>query len=1050
MVNYMDHTETKSMHLVNPFPGLRPFSTSDSQVFFGREKQVDEIVKHLMKSRFAAITGSPGTGKTSVALAGVIPALMYQGEWILFRTRPGITPLQDLYASIMKKLGNPSTGISSGMLPSTEDMLSNLNNMHREYQAGILIVVDQFEEIFTRRGVLSEPNHKTNRDQYLDFLMKAFQQQKVPIYILITIRSDFLDEFSAYRDFSDLIDSNNYPLPAMNAESIGRTIRGPLEVAGVGIEKELVRKIVEDVQENPDLLPVLQHALMKTWYFWSLRGQPDTKVSLEDYEQIGSINHAISKYADEAYSQLNEEEKDFCQRIFRALSRRDAQNRDICLPQTIAKISGITQVPAEKVIRVIEPFRREGRGFIVTQTEGSLNQNSVISISHELLMSLWYRLDEWADEEYESVQMYLRLAEDAELYQTGKAELWRPPDLELALEWYNQARPTPAWAERYNPAFERTIVFLKTSEQEFAMEEEEKFQAERRKRVVNRIITAALAVAVLIAVIIFSLQRSPKISPANQVLSDNEVPAVNQSAGQATGQTSDIKSRPVPATDQPEEEERNQNAETPVTGDNGTKENTQQNNNVAGRQEVSSEETTRKSAGEQEATKAKKPSEVPATEMASSGPAVEQPPVSESASQTTENNPVANNPESDGTLSFSPERIQPVIASLASQALKLKGEPDLSALLAYQSFLFNKDYNQAAFDASIYTALYNAVKTFRGQNYNAYRGHSQIVRTLDFLPGSPVFFSGGSDGTIMRWNLEDNQKRHSDILTGRNVIDVIRVTPNGKWLLFAENNTGLSVINLSGGNLITDLMRGEEKNIRTIAVASDNNTVYSAGLGNFIEEWNITLRSAEKRITTESRVNSLAVTPNGRTLAGGLRNGNIVVWNLSGDIKPRTIHSEAGNAVQTLRFSPDGRYLACGTLNGSILIFGTGNFKRVATLKGHEARVTSLAFRPDGKFLASASYDGSVRLWDLMDYASQPVVMKDNAGFVFSVAFSSNGRYFVSGSADEPRLVARPAEASVLASQVCPLVKRDMSREEWNTYVGEDIPYQATCSGSGQ
>ena len=173
MVNYMDHTETKSMYLLNPFPGLRPFSTGDAKVFFGREKQVDEIVKHLMKSRFVAITGEPGSGKTSVALAGVVPALMYQGEWILFRTRPGITPLQDLYASIRKKHGRPSPASGSESLPSELDMISLLSDMHHEYQAGILIVVDQFEELFTRKGTLSESNHERNRHQYLEFLTQA-------------------------------------------------------------------------------------------------------------------------------------------------------------------------------------------------------------------------------------------------------------------------------------------------------------------------------------------------------------------------------------------------------------------------------------------------------------------------------------------------------------------------------------------------------------------------------------------------------------------------------------------------------------------------------------------------------------------------------------------------------------------------------------------------------------------------------------------------------------------------------------------------------------
>ncbi len=515
MGNYIRHTETKRMNLVNPYPGLRPFSTHDSPLFFGRGEEVEGVVNGLMKNRFIAITGEPGSGKTSMVNAGIVPALMYKGEWILFKTRPGYLPLQSLYHEILTKQGK-ATAQAGTKLPDPEFIMQSLREMHKEYQAAILLVVDQFEEVFTLKSSVNEQVYRKNMENYIDFLLKIVGQQDIPVHVVITIRTDFLGECSAFNEFSDLIDLYHYPLRRMSPENITRVIMGPLEVVGVGIQRELVKKILADVSDNDDLLPVLQHSLMKTWQVWNQRKDPESPISIKDYEQLGSTDHAISKSADEAYGQLSDEEKGFCERIFKALSERDDQNRDICIPLKISRISEITMVPVDKVIRIADMFRREGRGFIVPSLEVPLEKSSVISISHESLMKLWYRLDEWADDEYESVQMYLNLAEAAEAYQVGKAELWRPPDLEAALEWYRKNNPTMAWAERYNPAFERTMVFLTTSEREFAAEEEERFQEDRSKRVLNRVLTGVLAGAVLIAIVIFSIQRAQNPNPENQ------------------------------------------------------------------------------------------------------------------------------------------------------------------------------------------------------------------------------------------------------------------------------------------------------------------------------------------------------------------------------------------------------------------------------------------------------------------------------------------------------------------------------------------------------
>ncbi len=1045
MANYVKHTEPRRMNMVNPYPGLRPFSTRDSQLFFGRSRETNEVVKTLLKNRFAVITGEPGSGKTSLLNAGVIPSLMYHGEWILFMSKPGLRPLHDLYHEVLKKQGRESVQAESAISLETEIFMQAFKDMHKEYQANILIVVDQFEEIFTQKGYANEQIHQKNLRQYVDFLLQAVGQDEVPVSVIVNLRSDFLEDCSEFSEFSDLIDLYQFPLQKMSVEDITRVIMGPLEVAGVGIQKELVKRIIQDVQENPDLLPVLQHALMKTWQAWNLNKNPVVPIGIEDYEQLGSVDHSISKSADEAYGQLSEEEKEYCERIFRALSERDHKNRDVCISLKIKKVAEITQVTIDKVIRIIDVFRREGRGFIVPDIEIPLEKNTVISVSHESLMKLWYRLDEWADEEYESVQMYLKLADAAGYYQTGKAELWRPPDLEIALEWYRKNKPNLAWAERYNPAFERTMVFLTTSEREFGIEEEDRFQEEKRKRILNRLLSGILAIAAVIAIIIFSLQRVQNTPKGDQ----NETET-------GTQQESTVKEGQIAQTN-PSSPEQGITGQNTIPAGDSQSSNPQIGQNASALTSQTDDQTSPKNMTPSENPQENKTTETPQenirphnteSTLALNSPEEksvepENKPAGHQATETHNTQPAAT------TVAITAEKILPVIRSMAGMSLKLSGDPDLNALLAYQAYLFNEEYNGSGFNADIYSGLYQAVKTFRGDKYNVLQGHTNAVRSLDFVQGTSAFYSGGSDGSILKWNLDDKQNRPSTLVSGRNIIDMVKVTPNGKWLLYAERNAGLSLINLSGSSSAPEQMTGSEKNIRTMTVSSDNNSVYTAGFDPYIELWNITIRSARKITDTESQVNSLSVSPDGTMLAGALRDGKTMIWNLKENMKAQTINTNQKDAIQTVQFSQDGRYLACGSLNGNILLFRVGSFELISTLQGHKARVTSLDFSPDGNTLVSGSYDGQVILWNLSTPSGKPVIMTDNSGFVFTVGFSPDGKYFVSGSANEPRLVARPAKASMLASQICMLVKRDMTPDEWNKYVGSDIPYRKTCSGKG-
>jgi hypothetical protein len=200
------------------------------------------------------------------------------------------------------------------------------------------------------------------------------------------------------------------------------------------ITPRLVQQLLNDLGDNPDQLPILQHALMRTWSYWSsYRDYEEEQVDLKHYEAIGTMAEALSMHANEAFDELTDDQKRICEILFKAITEKRGENFGIRRPTRLNEIAAIADCSEEEVTEVIEKFREPGRSLLTPAFGTPMSSKSMIDISHESLMRIWVRLKNWVDDEAEAVQMYIRLAEAASMYQVGKAGLWRPPDLQLRL-----------------------------------------------------------------------------------------------------------------------------------------------------------------------------------------------------------------------------------------------------------------------------------------------------------------------------------------------------------------------------------------------------------------------------------------------------------------------------------------------------------------------------------------------------------------------------------------------------------------------------------------
>ena len=155
------------------------------------------------------------------------------------------------------------------------------------------------------------------------------------------MRSDFLGDCTVFRGLPEAINQGQYLIPRMSREERKLAITGPIAVAGVNIFSRLATKLLNDVGESPDHLPILQHALMRTFNAWKSNGQFKEEIDLAHYEAIGTMDSALSLHAEEAFSKLDDKQKQICEALFKALTEKGETGRGIRRPTKLAVISRI-------------------------------------------------------------------------------------------------------------------------------------------------------------------------------------------------------------------------------------------------------------------------------------------------------------------------------------------------------------------------------------------------------------------------------------------------------------------------------------------------------------------------------------------------------------------------------------------------------------------------------------------------------------------------------------------------------------------------------------
>jgi dipeptidyl aminopeptidase/acylaminoacyl peptidase/energy-coupling factor transporter ATP-binding protein EcfA2 len=1017
---------------VNPFPGLRPFEPDEDYLFFGREQQTDELLRRLRTTRFLSILGRSGSGKSSLVRSGLIPSL-YGGamtragsRWRVAIMRPGDDPLGNLAAALTAPEalgGGTDEGLTRALFETTlRASRLGLVECVRQSQIGaadnVLVLVDQFEEIFRyKRGRGADGG-----DDAAAFvkLLLAAREAEIPIYIAITMRSDFIGDCMEFGTLPEVVNEGIYLVPRMTREELRFAITGPVAVGGAAIAPRLVSRLLNDVGDDPDQLPILQHALMRTWERWRTDHIPGEPLDLWQYEQIGTLSEALSRHAEEAFAELDDRGKSIAEKMFKALTDKASDPRGVRRPAPVAEIRALAQASLDEITRVAESFRRQGRSFLMPPEIVDLTDSSILDISHESLMRVWERLSQWADDEAHGAQLYLNLAQAAQRHEEGKAALWRDPELQFALTWREKENPTPEWAERYDPSFARAMAFLDASrkERDDAVHRREL----RRQRALRqaRIVIAVLSIAFLAMMALgYTALRQKGAAQRAERLAEEERDRVfeAQKRAQAEKRRAEDEKRHAEEARFVADRERDVAKQQRTRAETQT-EIAQRQSDLAERERQRAESEQQKAlANEREARARTKEAEV------ARGDAVTQ---KEKAEEQR-------------------ARAQTLRHLSASRALALTAREarTVDVRLVLEAYRLNRENGGDPDDPELFASLHAVGGRYGSQTVQKLPQKNGAL-AIAVSPDGRTIFAGDESGLISRHDHDRNQWLPPKAVG--QMPGPVRALALRDNLLAAGTGRGNVVIwDLRNGGAPREITTGNAA-VMSLAFQPSGSLLAAGSLDGAVTLWDAASPAAPTRLRAadnKSSIRAVAFSPDGKTLAASQPSGALL-WNVAQpDAPPRSVCKEA-NDIRSLAFKPDGTALLCGGADGRI-VGSPLRQGRELTFSGHTASVNSLGFNPRGDVLASGSADGTIRLWHIDKPEALPNVITRQEGWIWAVAWSADGSGVISGG-KEPAIHISDARTDVLAAHLCRTKLDPLTEETWSRYTDE--PYRETtpCS----
>ena len=991
-----------------PFIGLRPFFQDDNLLFFGRREQTQELLKRLHDNRFLAVIGSSGSGKSSLVRAGLVPQLLggamvaNRDAWLVSTMKPGDDPIYSLAEELVMSTGTSNVEHITQFKEAIDSeglkaVLEFLKPHLRAKSANLLLIVDQFEEVFRFNLYTNDPVKVEQVTEFVSMLLGLTAQTDIPVYVALTMRSDFLGDCDFFSGLPEALNEGQYLVPRLTRGQRREVIEGPVKLFRGEITARLTDQLLNESGEAKDDLPLLQHALLRTWDVAPVNEKGTKTLDIEHYKQIGEIKGALKQHAEEALDPNNKEDLELTKRVFQMLTQMDSNNRAIRRPAKLSVLKAITGASTNEIKDLIKRFQDDGRLFLVEYAKDNPDKYFV-DISHESLIRQWDRLSKWVVEDAEEAALYTRIALRTEEFKETR-EYLSGGSLERAMEWKERVQPTAAWGKRHvqDVDFDEVIAFLADSKkaedkrlaeearlaQEKEHVEKERQEVEQKKELLQAkeeaivakararnamMLSGALILLILSAALLFVLdQRNTAISARDNAVEANENAGMalleaNYNQAKLFGQKARVARED---SRYPESWLYAVHSINEVVNPN--KDFFEQVINWVNFFDSDDEKYLPVSMG-----------------------AIMAPEVVPSA---TWSNGVLPTEEAVTDLAYSPDGQYVGLGFVDGRVRILDLDPDAEQ----REILLWPPFHQITNQTTRVDGLTPEQQRCLGWK----RGY--------LFPDETSNFSTGIVNQLRRCNIPESL--HREVIDNaprfhEQYVWTIAYNSDGNLLASAAPDNSLFLwefykdIEGDTQGRLKHFLYVEDKPAMSLAFIANKDTLV-AGYEDGIRFWQLNLDNARTNpvvvdtiLTGNVSVTSLAMSDSTGTLAVGLYDGRIGLLP-EGASEFAFFDEGHGNVVTDLSFSASGDTLASASRDRSIKLWNAAESSLIRTYTGHIAAVNGVSYDPRGRILASGSQDMTVRYWNLEDSTEIARIYQENS--ITSVTFNPNGANILYG-----------------------------------------------------
>lgn len=1049
-VGAYDHIDVSK--IPNPFKGLEAFQQTDAQFFFGREKLIEKSLDRLRQNRpvrFLGVVGASGSGKSSLVRAGVIPALRRgdalpgSDEWRVVIFTPGETPVDALAQRLSPLVEHRETDAIANMLHQKIESIDALIEEALGVPPGgrpplagkgaavaeptvtmapptarLLLVVDQFEEVFTRAG-------ENERALFLKIMERIATVPGGRGIVLITMRADFFDRVGRYPELAELFEQENMVIVTdMTAPELLRSIEGPAKAVGLVYDEGLPQRILDDVRRQPGSLPLLQYAL-KALY----ERREGNRLTTAAYEAIGGVRRALATHAENIYVRLNSAQQAIMRRVLLRLIEI-SETGEVTRRRVARSDLNFRDVPDEAVQDVIDLLTSAESRLLIASREIKASSDETaptiwIDVSHEALIREWDRFTGWVADNVENLRLGSEILQSANDWQQSNrdmAYLLTGNRLARAEIWLDSADATALQREFIQASVEEAERREQLRQQQIERELTLQQKAANRLRYFVAVLVIALIVAA--GLTLFALASLQQANASEQRAQDALVVADN-ARSTAVANAEEARSLALAAS-----------ANRALA-----------DNDAEGAVMLA----------------------VFANQIAEP-PAQSQRTLSEVAYAPGLRRVLPNHTGPVTDIAFSLDDTHALTASgswiylwnveTGEQVLRYGGQNG-GHTATINSVVFSPDGTRAASGGNDDQVIVWDVAS--GSSLLVMTGHTDAVNSVAFSPDGQMIASGADDDLVIVWDANTGVELrrtafHSD------AVNSVAFSPDGRYLLSGSND-GTAILTLAAtGELIrvlagisTDTTQATYDFLVVKFDPTNSNRAVSAGSDNSIRLWN--LESGQLLRTIEAHddtITDLAYGPAGRTVFSSSADRSVVQWNLSNGSRLLTLEGH-GSLVTSLDTNQTGLRVLSSSFDGTVRLWDidrgeeirrfvghsgsqsvvgvygpneltvvSGSYAdnavrlwdRVTGLtiqeyRGHQGRISDVAISADGSTILSASWDGRVILWDTV--SGQPLqILEEQGGEIQAARYLTNDTQAVSSSGNGGVVLWNLADGSII------------------------------------